>query len=135
MILQLCHPEVAYRSCEDCKAWMYDDNGEVNRDRNGKPRARPKGAKTPCEYPGQYKDADHPAGTRCPKVSPESNAELSQENQMSYQHYLECRAVGQFPDDGIVRRNAATILQIEQMVDRMNSNQALRNIIQSTRRR
>lgn len=25
----------------------------------------------------------------------------------AYQHYLECRAVGQFPDDPIVRQNAA----------------------------
>ena len=31
-----------------------------------------------------------------------------------YQHYRECRAVGQFPDDPLVRRNAAEIQDVEE---------------------
>lgn len=127
-MLVLRHPEVAYRSCEHCQAWMYDhDSGEVVTDRNGKPQPRPKETKPPCGYPGRWKDDDHPQGSRCPKVSPESNSDLTPENQMAYQHYLECRAVNQFPDDAIVRRNAATIRQIEELVERIDRDKMRRD--------
>ncbi len=130
-MLMVRHPEVAYRSCEHCQAWMYNhETGEVVT-RNGKPCPRPKGTKPLCGYPGRYKDDKHPEGTGCPKVSPESNSSLTPENQLAYQHYLECRAVGQFPDDAVVRRNAATIRQVEEMIEQINSNK----LVQSLRRR
>lgn len=37
--------------------------------------------------------------------------EPSERSLLTYQHYLECRAVGHFPDDPIVRRNARIIRQ------------------------
>ena len=128
MLMQL-HPEVAYRSCEHCQAWMYDhETGEINQ-RNGKPVRRPKGSKPACGYPGRFKDDKHPDGTGCAKVSPESNASLTPENQLCYQHYLECRAVGQFPDDAVVRRNAATIRQVEETIERIDSNRMISQLL------
>ena len=35
--------------------------------------------------------------------------ELSPENRRAWEHYLECRAVESWPEDPIVRRNAAII--------------------------
>lgn len=33
---------------------------------------------------------------------------------MAYQHYRECRATGWFPDDALVRQNAAAIRNLEE---------------------
>ena len=62
--------------------------------------------------------ADRPPCETCPKIPkgrlahPSSAVELSDKNLMAYRHYKECKAVGQFPDDAIVRRNAAIISDI-----------------------
>lgn len=48
----------------------------------------------------------------CPKGTPENPNSLSPENERCYEHFRECKAVGQFPDDPIVRRNAAVIQEI-----------------------
>ena len=36
----------------------------------------------------------------------------------AYRHYMECKAVGRFPDDPIVRRNAGIIRRIEDAQER-----------------
>jgi hypothetical protein len=98
----LFHPEWS-RSCVDCATWLYDDSGAVTK-RCGVPNRRPKGAATPCH--------------KCPKIPDgevavrENAIELSEKNMQAYRHYLECRAVGEFPDDPIVRRNARILRQI-----------------------
>ena len=53
----------------------------------------------------------------CPKGTPEQSRELSQRNWEAWQHYRECRAVGAWPDDPIVRRNAAIILDVVEGVE------------------
>lgn len=45
----------------------------------------------------------------CPKGSPGSPFGLSEKNRQALAFDLECRAVGQWPDDPIVRRNARVI--------------------------
>lgn len=108
-MLVLCHPAVAWRDCGQCTRFVYEhETGEVMRDRDGKPLERPTGTKPPCRY--------GPAGTRCAKGSPEESRGLSDRNAKAYQHYLECKATGQFPEDAIVRRNAGVIRQVEDMV-------------------
>ena len=108
---------------------MYEHvTGEISQ-RNGKPVRRPKGSKPACGYPGPYKDDKHPGGTGCAKVSPESNSSLTPDNQLCYQHYLECRAVSQFPDDAIVRRNAATIRRVEDVIEQMNVNRTISRML------
>jgi hypothetical protein len=72
--------------------------------RAGLPVLRPKGVATPC--------------LSCPKIpegipkTRDNAIELSERNWLAYQHYLECRAVGQFPKDPIVRRNARILRAI-----------------------
>ncbi len=114
MRLILAHPEVAGRSCEDCKRFIYRDTpdsmGEVVRDPNGNPRLRPLNVSTPCH--------------RCPKIPkgmapiPASAVELSEKNWRAFAHYRRCKAVGRFPVDEIVEYNAAIILGVEESVQR-----------------
>ena len=54
----------------------------------------------------------------CPKGTPENQRSLTYENEQCYDHYRECRAVNQFPDDPVVRRNAAAIRDVEDIVER-----------------
>lgn len=47
--------------------------------------------------------------------SPATAEELSEKNWRAWGFHQECAAVGKFPDDDIVRRNAALIKRIEDM--------------------
>jgi hypothetical protein len=111
----LHHPEVP--TCKDCQEWMYDKewkktlrlqigpDGELAR----LPLRRRKGDPTPCPT--------------CPKShdgQPHPEKELSRKNAAAWRHYMECKATGQFPDDAIVRHNAALIRWIEESADRSN---------------
>jgi hypothetical protein len=109
------HPSIAARSCADCQAYLYYDRGYddfgARVERAGKPVLRPKGVKTPCGW--------------CPKIPPgeplvpASAVELSDKNAAAYFHYVECRAVGEFPRDAIVVRNAALIRAAEDIAERV----------------
>lgn len=54
----------------------------------------------------------------CPKGTPENQKGLSDQNLQALRHYQECKAVGSFPDDPIVRRNARIISQMERQHER-----------------
>ncbi len=102
MRVLLLHPEWS-RSCKDCLTWLYDDQGRVSK-RAGLPVLRPAGTSPPCL---QCEKIPHG------EVKVRANAvELSERNFLAYQHYLECRATGSFPDDAIVRRNARVLRSI-----------------------
>lgn len=106
MKLAILHPLVAFRSCVDCKLWQYDENtGEVTIRRGEKLR---RVGKPPCEFGPE----------KCPKGSPEAGRELSEKNSSALHHYMECRAVGMFPDDPIVRRNAMMIRAVLDVAER-----------------
>lgn len=111
MQLLLLHPEVAYRSCEDCKKYVYNHETGVKEEfpeGSGKPVLRIKGSLPPCAM----------GPTACAKVSPEAEIELNERNKQAYLHYLECRAVGDFPDDPLVKYHAAIIRSVEDESDR-----------------
>ena len=106
----MLHPQVAVRDCNHCKAWQYDEEtGEVTK-RGGQPVKRPDPSKTPCRL----------RGIGCPKGTPENPKSLYPKNQHAYQHYLECRAVGQFPDDPLVKKHAAIIHMVEDSVEKQH---------------
>jgi hypothetical protein len=54
----------------------------------------------------------------CPKGTPEDPKSLLPQNEACYRHYQECQAVGEFPDDPLVRRHARLIREIEQGYER-----------------
>jgi len=118
--LILAHPEIAGRPCEECKQWLYQDTAERLSGRklvtgDGRPMPRPPAGRpgvltTPCR--------------QCPKIPPgveprpEHAVELSERNQQAYWHYLRSKAVGRFPRDPIVERNAGLIRMVEDEVSR-----------------
>lgn len=112
MLLVLQHPGVAGRDCQDCLKHVYNEKTGEREEwprGSGKGYRRPPGTSAPCR-----KGA-------CPKVAPEGepgSKALSAKNWQAYQHYLECEAVGDFPRDPIVRRNAAIIKMARDSVEK-----------------
>lgn len=94
------------RTCQECMTYLYDDDGNIRMRGTMKCR-RPQGAAfmTPCQS--------------CPKIPKSeqvkhwSNAvELSRKNFEAFLHWKGCKAVGRFPDDPIVERNAVVIQDV-----------------------
>jgi hypothetical protein len=123
--LAILHPEVAWRDCNSCRIHQYDeDTGEVELDRNtGEPLRRAKGTSPPCRY-----------RRGCPKGTPEDQRALTNQNQRAWDHYRECRAVGVFPDDPIVRRHAALLRDVEDSCRRKREMDRLISILSLFRR-
>jgi len=107
----MAHPEVATRSCDDCKKWLYNPDG-TRAKRGGKDVLRPKGSETPCH--------------ECPKKSPEEahEYELSLKNMKAVQFHSVSKACGfrnltpDMANDPIVQKNFTIIEGIEKHFDR-----------------
>lgn len=97
----LLHPHIAFRNCEHCLQYEFNEESGTVVEFNGKPIVR---------HPKNPPMCKTPQG--CPKGSPEKPNTLSGENKRAYIHYLECKAVGSFPDDPIVRMNARLIQSV-----------------------
>lgn len=103
MRLALLHPHVAFRDCAVCQEWEHYEEGST--------------AGVPGEiqmWQGQPLKRIGPPPCRlaikCPKGTPETPKTLNDRNLLAYLHYLECKAVNDFPSaDPIVRRNAQII--------------------------
>lgn len=102
MSLLLFHPSVAATDCKHCLKYEHNPlTGKTSKWRGGD-LERSGTSKPLCRL------------GRCPKGSPENPKELSLRNAKAYLHYQECRAVGKFPDDSIVKRNASIIRSVEE---------------------
>ena len=119
MRLIILHPEVAWRDCQSCQKFDYDDNGNLEIGRDGLPSERAKGCLAPCRYTHKG----------CPKGTPETPQSLTDANRQAYEHYRECRAVGQFPDDPIVRHHAALIRETEDECHRVLERRKLADML------
>lgn len=98
VILELKHPTVARRKCEDCKKWWFNEETGRIVERKGKRLVRPLDVVTLCQ-----------THEGCPKGTPENPLGLSEKNKTAWRHFQECDAACQFPDDPIVRHNARII--------------------------
>ena len=86
---------------------MYDEkSGDPIVAPDGKHVRRPAGTLAPCFH----KKPD--GSSMCEKVGP-WRSDLFRFNVRTYIHYQECKAVGSFPDDPIVRKNASIIRMLE----------------------
>lgn len=98
------HPQIAFRDCSHCLRFHYnEETGEPYPGRDGEPARRHWGCPPPCRTP---------AG--CPKGTPEEPKSLSAQNMQAYEHYQTCKAIGRFPEDSIVERNAALFMLCEE---------------------
>jgi hypothetical protein len=104
-------PEIANIDCDRCFQYVYDlDKGEPVMWR-GKPASR-KGVPPPCKK-------------KCPKRGPDEFSTLLPINQECLQHYMECTATGNFPDDPLVKRHAAILRNIEREVEKLRRREDL----------
>lgn len=78
--------------------------------RAGKPIPRPPGVLTPCAKCAKIPD-DKPK-------SRDHAIEPTTQTRRTLTHWFECRAVGVYPDDPIVRRNAAIIRRVHDEYER-----------------
>lgn len=92
---------------------MYDETTGKRIERHGQPVRRKPGT-APCAF------------GKCKKGSPADPAILTPQNEQAYEHYLQCKATSSFPDDPLVKRNAAAIMVAEDHaraeIDRLNEN-------------
>ncbi|MGE5192816.1 MAG: hypothetical protein ACM3U2_09955 [Deltaproteobacteria bacterium] len=103
-------PHVALRNCEHCQMYVYNEITGCpweNPPHSGRLIVRPAGTFPPCRIPG----------VGCPKGTPEQPKGLSAANHAAWRFDRECRATGIFPDDPLVRRNAAIIRQVEEELE------------------
>lgn len=91
------NPKLAARSCESCREFWYDENGDIPTV-DGNPAKR---------IPESPVSCDTPAG--CPAGHYLNQLRLTPDNRLAYIHYQRCEATGNFPDDAIVSRNARII--------------------------
>jgi hypothetical protein len=106
VILVVTHPEVAFRDCAHCLAFVYDGDGNPELFR-GKPLPRGN-TPAPCQ-----------TAAGCPKGSPDAGLALSKRNQRALAFHRRCEAVGRWPHDAMVERNAVTIKAAEAEGDRI----------------
>lgn len=59
----------------------------------------------------------------CPKGTPENPRSLNEANERAYEHYRECKAIGEFPKDSIVIRNAVIISEVLEEIEAEEKNQ------------
>ena len=89
--------------CKHCWIWQYDEKtGGIEKDGRGNDQKRLPKLGPPCTR------------SKCQKGTIDKQRSLSKRNEAAYAHYLECRAVGKFPDDPLVRATARTIYAFEQ---------------------
>lgn len=109
----MLHPKVAFRDCNECLKWQYDEETGEIKQRHGQPMRRI--SKPWCMIPN----------LGCPKGHIDNPKGLSPKNIRAWGHYLECRAVGKFPEDATVRRNAGIIRSVEDAVERSKRDELL----------
>ncbi len=113
MLLRILHPLVAFRDCQHCLAYQYDET-----------TGRPQRSKAdPSKFLKRYATIKPRCQTAkgCPKGTPENQKGFTEQNRLAYEHYKQCLAVSHFPDDPVVRRNAYLIQQAEEDARRLLS--------------
>jgi hypothetical protein len=106
-------PKLAARSCTTCRQWIYRRDGSVET-KWGKPLERRPLIGLPLAPTECYDCPKIPDGMG--KVS--NNAiEPSDRHWQAYEFHLRCRAVGRFPVDNIVERNAVIFEEVIRIRD------------------
>lgn len=106
----ILHPQMAHVDCGFCQEYLVNlETGQPEKQATGQPIRRNLQRNPPaCRVRGQG----------CVKGTPEKPLTLSRKNLRAYRHYLRCRALGNWPDDSLVRRNAGIIMEAETEAER-----------------
>jgi hypothetical protein len=108
------------RPCAVCLMYVPRDDGTFLLNKlTGLPVLRGNaGDKTPCHKCAKVPEYAKVAHAHDPARMRESAIELTDQNRAAYRFYRECRAVGSFPDDSVVRWVAAIVRDAEDERDR-----------------
>lgn len=110
----LDHPEVAYRTCEECCRWFYDSKTGIRSERFGEPLPRDDGSKPSCL--ACPKVTRLPADRRNPKEGEKQT--LSAKNWRTLILYYEHRAARKIVRDPLTAQNFGVIERILDEHDR-----------------
>lgn len=91
--------------------------------RVGLPLARPPGMPTPCAGCSKVPAEHRLLALHAPGVARLEALEPTDRSRLAYRRYREWRAVGQFPDDPIVRWAAGLIREAEEEAERLPQRQ------------
>lgn len=100
--LRLQYPGLHRRKCSDCQKFWYDEKSDKPF-RTNEGRAILRTVDTPLACT---------SNDGCPVGTPEKQKRLSLKNRRALAHFQMCDAIGQFPDDPIVARNALVIRRV-----------------------
>lgn len=93
MQLEVLHPHVAYRDCNMCLKYFFEEEGalagQMRVDKQGRPLERPRGTYPMCKTPGQ----------KCPKGTPENQFTLTERNRKLWDFFKRCKLTGKWPED------------------------------------
>jgi hypothetical protein len=105
---------VAYRTCEDCRCYVYDPKtGKQHQDRNkGGPLERPKHSKPPCQFCPKCRNSDE----KSPRAG--HAATLSPKNWKTFRLYHQQRIGGGTVTDPITRKNFGILAEMFDHYDR-----------------
>ena len=98
VLLLLSNPRLANRDCVECQTYWYSEATGLPILNNGDGSKMLRDGPTPCQ-----------SEVGCLKGTPEKSNALNKANGWAWRHFRDCDAVGQFPDDPIVARNASII--------------------------
>lgn len=126
MLLERLHPLVAYRDCQHCRAFEYDEEtGEVKQvvmiREDGSEGEEPKprgGGKPPCE-----------TLVGCAKGHHQNPKGLTPRERVIRQHLEDLRAVNRLPADAAVARLAAVLDESERACDRHEQQNTLLTLL------
>ena len=126
------------RTCADCIAFMWSDEGVEGTSRAlGRKKFRSlQVCRTAGAVPTERVNGIIPPCWECPKVregAPRPSYyyadEVSDQSWKAIEHFEECDAVQQFPDDPIVRRNAAIIRRTKANCGKLSHNKNLAHML------
>lgn len=102
----MLRPEYANRDCKLCLKYLFNESWGLPERQAGTDRMirRAPGNLPLC----RQIDDEHPEG-RCPKGTPENPRSLTPQNEQALRYHLTCKALGRWPDDDRVLRNAEII--------------------------
>ncbi|WP_397568530.1 hypothetical protein [Schlesneria sp. T3-172] len=128
MFLLRKYPRIARMNCQVCEKYVVNESTwQLEQGRDGQPVERLK------HLGPSFLAACRDPARGCPKGTPELPNSLTAENQLCYQHYCECVSTGSFPDDPVVRRNAAVIQGVLDTVEKLREVERHNSLLKAVR--
>lgn len=115
------------RSCAACERYVYDSDGNLYRDGDGKPQER-KGLPTPCGSCAKVPTWAKAAGLGDAELRRLAH-DMTPQNRRAFEMYRRWRAVYRFPDDPIVSWCAGIVRGVEEERDAITADRTRQSVV------